>query len=148
MTLPNMPQFRTTRHIDGDYTLQTDDAYRHFEDSIAAICDFDRRDFLYEVPYRTLIRQEFPNLITAGRSAAADGYAWDVLRVIPPAILTGQAAGVACALAIDEQTDICHVNIKKLQEILAGQNVMIHFSDDLIPKEEMEDVYAGAEDHV
>lgn len=148
VTLPNMPQFRTTRHIDGDYTLQTDDAYRHFEDSIAAICDFDRRDFLYEVPYRTLIRQEFPNLITAGRSAAADGYAWDVLRVIPPAILTGQAAGVACALAIDEQTDICHVNIKKLQEILAGQNVMIHFSDDLIPKEEMEDVYAGAEDHV
>ena len=51
-------------------------------------------------------------------------------------------------MAIDEQTDICHVNIKKLQEILAGQNVMIHFSDDLIPKEEMEDVYAGAEDHV
>ncbi|MBQ8231802.1 MAG: FAD-dependent oxidoreductase [Lachnospiraceae bacterium] len=148
VTLPTMPQFRTTRHIAGDYTLQTEDAYKHFEDSIAAICDFDRRDYLYEVPYRTLVRSGFPNLITAGRSAAAEGYAWDVLRVIPPAIITGQAAGAACSLALDAQVDICHVDIGRLQKTLEEQNVMIHFDDDLIPEEEMMDVYAGAEGHI
>lgn len=146
--LPTMPQFRTTRHIDGDYSLQTEDAYRHFEDSIAAICDFDRRDYLFEVPYRTLIKTGFPNLITAGRCAAADGYAWDVLRVIPPAILTGQAAGVACSMAIDGNMDITKVDIHKLQDILASQNVMIHFDDTLVPKEEAADVHAGADGHL
>ncbi len=40
VTLPGMAQFRTTRRIDGDYTLTSDDQYKHFDDSIAAICDF------------------------------------------------------------------------------------------------------------
>lgn len=43
-------QLRTTRRIAGDYALTTADQYRHFEDSVGAICDFDNRDFLYEVP--------------------------------------------------------------------------------------------------
>ena len=148
VTLPTMPQFRTTRHIDGDYVLQTEDAYKHFDDSIAAICDFDRRDYLYEVPYRTLTRKGFPNLITAGRSAAATGYAWDVLRVIPPAILTGQAAGVACAMALDDGTGLDNIDICILQKILESQDVMIHFDDALVPANEQEDVNAGAEDHI
>lgn len=147
VTLPAMPQFREIRHIDGDYTLKPEDAYKHFDDSVAAICDFDRRDYLYEVPYRTMVKTGFPNLITAGRTAAAEGYAWDVLRVIPPAILTGQAAGVACAMAIDEQSDICKINVVKLQQILEVQQVMIHFDDRLIPQQEQEDTDAPVDGH-
>ena len=147
VTLPSMPQFRETRHIDGNYTLKKDDAYKHFEDSVAAICDFDRRDYLYEIPYRTMIKSGFPNLITAGRSAAADGYAWDVLRVIPPAILTGQAAGVAAAIAINDNVDICKINIKTLQRILEQENVMIHFDDTLVPECEHQDTYAPVDGH-
>ena len=130
--IPTMPQFRTTRRIDGDYTLTIDDVYKHFDDSVGAICDFDQRDYLYEVPYRTLVKTGFPNMITAGRSAAGEGYAWDVLRVIPPAIITGQVAGVACSMAIDSDCAICDVDIKKLQEKLESQDVMIHFDDSLI----------------
>lgn len=133
VTLPGMPQFRKIRHIDGDYTLKVEDAYRHFDDSVAAICDFERRDYLYEVPYRTMVKTGFPNLITAGCTAAADGYAWDVLRVIPPAILTGQAAGVASAMAIDTQSDICKISTMELQRILEEQKIMIHFDDRLVP---------------
>lgn len=147
VTLPNMPQFREIRHIDGDYALQTGDAYRHFDDSIAAICDFDRRDYLYEVPYRTLVKTGFPNLITAGRTAAAEGYAWDVLRVIPPAILTGQAAGIASAMAIDAQTGICDIDITQLQKRLEAENVMIHFDDALVPEKEQADTIAHVEGH-
>lgn len=131
--LPIMPQFRTTRHIDGDYTLQPEDAYRHFEDSVCAICDFDRRDFLFEVPYRTMIRTGYDNIIAAGRCVSGAGYAWDVVRVIPPAILTGQAAGAAASQAIDTGKAITNINISRLQEKLAGENVMIHFDDCLIP---------------
>ena len=36
----------------------------------------------------------------AGRSSSGDGYGWDILRVIPPAILTGQAVGTAASLAL------------------------------------------------
>ena len=85
---------RCIRRIEGDITVYENQAFQHFEDSVCAINDFDRRDFLYEVPLRSLVRTGFDNLMTAGRSASADGYAWDVFRVIPPAILTGQAAAV------------------------------------------------------
>ncbi len=133
--IPTMPQFRTTRHIDGDYTLKETDAYKHFDDSIAAICDFDRSDYLYEVPYGTLVKSGFPNLITAGRTASGEGYGWDVLRVIPPAIITGQAAGIAAYLSIKENCGIDKVNVSNMQKILSEQNVMIHFDDSLIPKD-------------
>lgn len=131
--LPIMPQFRTTRHIDGDYTLQPGDAYRHFEDSVCAICDFDRRDFLFEVPYRTMIRTGFDNIIAAGRCVSGAGYAWDVVRVIPPAILTGQAAGTAASLAINTGSSVTEIDISTLQKTLSQENVMIHFDDALVP---------------
>ena len=132
--LPIMPQFRTTRHIDGDYTLQPEDAYRHFEDSVCALCDFDRRDYLFEVPYRTMIRSGFDNIIAAGRCASGAGYAWDVLRVIPPAILTGQAAGAAACQAIENNCFVTNIDISALQQKLSSENVMIHFDDALVPE--------------
>lgn len=130
--IPTMPQFRTTRRIDGDYTLTTDDVYKHFEDSVGAICDFDQKDYLYEIPYRTLVKTGFPNLITAGRCVSGEGYAWDVLRVIPPAIITGQVAGIACSMAIDENVAICDIDVKKLQQRLEALDVIIHFDNSLI----------------
>ncbi|MDD2442786.1 MAG: FAD-dependent oxidoreductase, partial [Eubacteriales bacterium] len=107
----------------------------HFDDSVGAICDFDQRDFLYEVPYRCLVHHDFDNLITAGRSAAAEGYAWDVLRVIPPAILTGQAAGLAAAQAIDAGRPIHAVAIEPLQAAMAQTGVFIHFDDAWVPRD-------------
>lgn len=131
--LPEMAQFRTTRHIAGDYTFTHDDAYKHFDDSVCAINSFDRNDYLYEVRFGTLVKTGYDNVITAGRSASADGYGWDILRVIPPAILTGQAAGNACALAIDDKKPIYGIDVAKLQRTLFRQNVMIHFPDELVP---------------
>ena len=133
--LPGMCQFRTSAHIDGDYTLKESDAYKHFEDSVCAICDFDRRDYLYEVPYRTMIRSGYDNVIAVGRCASASGYAWDVLRVIPPAILTGQAAGFAVDIAIENNQSLTKISVSKLQEQLENANVQVHFNDNLVPKD-------------
>ena len=135
VTLPGMAQLRTTCCIEGDYTLQESDTYRHFEDSIGAICDFERRDYLYEMPYRILIRSGYDNLITAGRCASGEGYAWDVIRVIPPAIISGQAAGNAAVVALDSNCGIDKVDVTEVQKRQAEQNVMLHFDDALIPKD-------------
>lgn len=133
VTLPGMAQFRTTRRLIGDYELKGEEAYTHFEDSISALCDFDFRDRLYELPYRCLVKTGFDNLITAGRSVSAAGWAWDVTRVIPPAIVSGQAAGIAACIAIESQKPIYGIDVEKLQSILQNQNVMLHFDDSLIP---------------
>ena len=133
--LPYMPQFRTTRRIDGEYTLTTEDVYKHFEDSISALNDFEHSHFLYEIPYRVMVKKGFDNLIAAGRITSGDGYGWDLLRVIPPAIITGQAAGVAASIAIDDKKAVCDIDITKLQKILKSQNVMIHFDDNLVNRE-------------
>lgn len=133
--LPIMPQFRTTRHIDGNYTLAETDAYKHFDDSVCAICDFERRDFLYEVPYGTMIKDGFSNIIAAGRCTSGKGYAWDILRVIPPAILTGQAAGAAAVQAFEKKCSVTDIDIKALQEKLKSENVIIHFDDSLVPED-------------
>ena len=133
--LPMMPNFRTTCHIDGDYTLTVNDCYRHFDDSVCAINDFEHRDHLFEVPLRALTRADFPNIITAGRSADGTGHAWDMLRVIPPAIITGQAAAHAACLAIKEQNAIADVTIKTLQEKIENDNIMVHFPDEYVPED-------------
>ncbi len=134
-SLPHMPQLRTTACLRGDYTLKVEDCYRHFEDSVCAINDFEHRDHLWEVSYRTLCRKDTPNILTAGRSASGEGYGWDVLRVIPPAILTGQAAGEAAVLSIEKQTNVANIPIETLQSRLTAANVMVHFPDSYLPED-------------
>ncbi len=148
--LPMMVQLRTTRRIDGEYTLTPADVYKHFEDSISAMNDFEHRHFLYEIPYRVMYRKGFDNLLAAGRITSGDGYGWDLLRVIPPAIVTGQAAGIAASLAIDSQQAVGEIEIAKLQAILESQNVMLHFDDALVDRDLGPDTDADFEkyDHI
>ena len=109
--LPVLPKPSSPRSVldKSSTSLKETDKYKHFDDSIGAICDFDRADYLYEMPYGTMIKSGFPNLITVGRTTSGEGYGWDVLRVIPPAILTGQAAGAAVAQAIETQTGLLRI---------------------------------------
>ncbi len=133
--LPSIPQLRTVRMIDGIEKFDIKNAFTHHEDSIAVINDFDRKDYIYEVPYQTLVSDRIKNVITCGRSASAKlDYSWDVLRVIPPAILTGQAAGNAVSLAIDENVPIYKINVKNLQRVLLSQKCDVHFDEKLLNK--------------
>ncbi len=134
VTLPGMAQFRTTACLDADYCLKGEDSYRHFDDSIAAINDFDRNDYLYEIPYRTMIKSGVKNIIAVGRCASGEGWGWDVMRVIPPAIITGQAAGCAIAQALENNQNITDIDIKALQSTLEKLNVIIHFDDEWMPE--------------
>ena len=99
ITIPGMAQYRTTRHIQGEYELTINDEEKHHEDSIGAIGDFRKRHVHYEIPYGCLYNKEFPNMLAAGRIVSASGDGWEVTRVIPVAALTGQVAGTAAHLA-------------------------------------------------
>ncbi len=130
---PMMPQFRCIRRIEGDYTMTEDDAYRHFPDSVCAINDFDRRDFLFEVPRSALTRRGFANITAAGRCASAEGYAWDAVRVIPAAVMTGQASAHMAARAIRENKPVWDTDLAALQSGLEEKTVAVHFDDALVP---------------
>ena len=125
--IPGMPQVRTTCRLDGEYLLVEEDIFKHFDDSIGAVCDFRHRGPIYEIPYRTLRSKSVSNILAAGRNISSDGDAWEVTRVIPPACLTGQAAGTAAALALEYGTDVHGVDIKRLQSKLSETGVMIHY---------------------
>ena len=125
--LPSMAQFRTTRRIDGDYTLTEADEGKHFKDSIAVAVDFYNRGKLYELPYRTLVHSGFDNLFTVGRSISSAGWAWDVTRVIPVAAATGQAAGTAAAMCATGGVTTKQLKVEGLQRRLgeAGARLRI-----------------------
>ena len=74
-------------------------------------------------------------MLTAGRSASGMGYGWDLLRVIPPAILTGQAAALAACQAIEENCAAAAVDIRKLQKQLEAADIMVHYPDSYVPED-------------
>ena len=55
----------------------------------------------YQIPYRTMVRRDCPNLIMAGRMIDADSGAFGAIRVMITMNQTGEAAGVAASLAVD-----------------------------------------------
>ena len=130
---PMMPQYRCIRRIEGDSTLREEDVYRHFADSLCAVNDFDHADYLYEIPRSAMTKRGFDNLIACGRCISADGYAWDIVRVIPPAILTGQAAAVCASHAVRENRALSDTELAPLQSALEAKDVIVHFDDALVP---------------
>lgn len=128
-TLPGMAQYRKTRRIVGDYTLTEADAGKCFEDSVGVAGDFVHRGVLYELPYRILYHSSVDNLFAAGRIVSANGWAWDVTRVIPVAVATGQAAGAAAALCLKHGVSNASLDVSALQNALAASGITIHIEN-------------------
>lgn len=124
--LPTMAQFRTTRHIVGAYTVHESDMNKRLDDSIAAVSDFLTAGEWYEVPYRSLYNPLYPNLWTAGRTAAADGWAWVVVRVIPGSACSGQAAGLAAALCLRNGYEASTLPYSMLIDALVAEGGRAH----------------------
>ena len=74
-----------------------------------------------QVSYGCLIHKSYGNLLAVGRCASATGYGWDILRVIPPAIVTGQAAGQAASYALDDSKAVTDICVSKLQRELGWE---------------------------
>ncbi len=122
---------RETRRIEGLYTVTVEDALagKKYADTVAATTyNFDlpdpirvsydpmmgdvrkphaeRKYIVIRLPYRALLPKGVCNLITAGRCISVDRPVLGAARIIGPAMMTGQAAGTAAALAKGDFTTV------------------------------------------
>ena len=132
---------RESRRITGDYVLCLDDFKKRavFPDEIGRYCypvdihaskpdaanyqqfaeEFKtlryKQGESYGIPYRVLVPQKLANVLVAGRCVSSDRYIQGSIRVMPGCFITGQAAGVAAAIAIEKATDTRGVAVPELQ---------------------------------
>jgi hypothetical protein len=79
----------------------------------------------FQIPYGCLVPSKVENLLAAGRCVSADFEIADTLRLIPVCWVTGQAAGIAAALSIQNKCRPREVNIVKLQNVLRQQGAFL-----------------------
>jgi hypothetical protein len=76
-------------------------------------------DGAFDVPYRSLLPQGVENLIVAGRCLSATHFAHGATRNMAPCLVTGQAAGVAAAMAAQRNAPLSQLDVGDLQDHLA-----------------------------
>lgn len=134
---------RESRHIEGDYVLQVEDLLggKVFEDSVfvaSSSVDIHGKNGAmsteyktvengrwYGVPYRCLLPKNVEGLLVAGRSLSATSDAAGAVRVMPPVMAMGQAAGTAAALAVKENTTPRCVDVAQLIQTLKDRKVFL-----------------------
>jgi hypothetical protein len=142
---------RETRRILGDYVLCLDDFQNRavFDDEIGRYCypvdihaakpdEEHYRQFEHEfrtlrygegesygIPYRILTPRGLGNVLVAGRCVSSDRYLQGSIRVMPGCFITGQAAGVAAALAIEAHTDTRGIEVAELQRRLKAMGAYL-----------------------
>ena len=128
-SLPGMAQLRTSRRIEGAYELSDKDANAHFEDNIGGTGDWRKPGPVYEIPYRTLYTAGLKNVLSAGRCISTEGEAWEIVRCIPQAALTGQAAGTALAMVIASGETVQTLSVQALRARLKQAGVLLDINE-------------------
>jgi hypothetical protein len=92
---------RHSRRLNGlrKVTREQWDTGRAWDDEIGVSTSLSPKFPNISVPYGALIPAELDNILGAGRHIACDASSHTFLREIPQCWLTGQAAGIAAALA-------------------------------------------------
>jgi len=126
---------RQSRRIGGRYVLTDEDLRKsqHFEDSIARLGAYLNNQYQlypikgldYDIPYRCLIPENLEGILVAGRCVSADYAAANTMRLIAPCLATGQAAGVAAALAVRKKMLPSQVPFQEIQASLKKQGVFL-----------------------
>lgn len=83
----------------------------------------------YGIPYRALIPKKLDNLLVAGRSISCDRAMQGAIRTMPACFATGEAAGLAAAVAGGKGGDVREVNVRRLQDRLIRQGAFIDLGE-------------------
>lgn len=75
----------------------------------------------YSIPLGALISRDIDNLMAAGKCLSADKYAFAAVRVMPPCIAMGEAAGITAAIAALDGIDVCDVPAESVQVEIAAR---------------------------
>jgi len=124
---------RLSRRIVGEYVLRDDDlsGSRWFDDGVGRMGvyfpdwgpNYQITGLDYDVPYRCLVPRDVDGLLVAGRCVSADAAAGNTMRLIVPCLVTGQAVGVAAAVAARDGVAPRDVSVKVLRAALREQGV-------------------------
>lgn len=134
---------RESRRIECEYTLSGENFFDQgaFPDEIGRYsypvdihpmtADFQGRDDFkksislrhedgesYSIPYRCLVPKKIKNVLVAGRSIGADRTMQASARVIPCCYITGQAAGVAAAVCVENGTSAAEADVTEIRRRL------------------------------
>jgi hypothetical protein len=128
---------RETRKIDAIYNMTEQDVREEgrFEDSIGIFPEFiDGYGVLilpttgryFQVPYRALLPKNIEHLLVAGRSIGGDKISHAAVRNMMCCTVSGQGAGVAAAISIQQGRTLADVDVTVVQAELVRQGVRIH----------------------
>ena len=132
---------RESRRILGEYQMTAEDilSCKKFESGIArgnypvdihnpsgtgTVLKALPKDGYYNIPLEALIPQGAKNVAVAGRCISTTHEAQASIRIMPIVCSIGEGAGTAIATAIDENVDICKVDIKRVQERLTQNGAL------------------------
>lgn len=94
----------------------------HEKDCVKYITHSDEN---YYIPLSCLISKNIDNLLTAGKSLSADKYAFAAVRVMPPCMAMGQAAGITAAIGAKKKLAAACVPYEEVQDILIKNGAYI-----------------------
>lgn len=124
VTMQSIPPIRMTRGLIGAYSLDESEEGQKFADSIGRTTDWRKPGPVFSVPYRCLYGKT-KNLLAAGRNISVTEDMWDITRCIPTCCVTGEAAGIAGAMAAQQNKAVRDIDIEELQAHLKDNHVLI-----------------------
>ncbi len=109
-----------SRRLCGRYQLLREDMDQPepFADTIAVTGNWTKYGAVYNIPFRSLAPQGLDNLLVAGRCISVDHRAHHATKEIPACFATGEAAGAACALALQRGDEPAEPDMASLQRRL------------------------------
>jgi hypothetical protein len=118
---------RVTRILNGLKTVKVDDIKNstRYPDVIGVGGASYAEHSEWQIPYGALIPKNVDNVLAAGRCISCDLRMADLVRLIPNCFVTGQAAGVAAAVAARDRCKPRDADIKEIQKILRQQEAYL-----------------------
>jgi len=118
---------RITRVLHGLKTVMLADldAGTRFPDSIGVGGSGDGKGREWQIPYGALVPEKIDNVLAAGRCISAELRMADLVRLIPNCFVTGHAAGVAAAVAVQDGCRPRDVDVARVRKILQEQEAFL-----------------------
>ncbi|MBI2724207.1 MAG: FAD-dependent oxidoreductase [Chloroflexi bacterium] len=114
-----------SRRLDGVRTLRREDVDTPRTDAIALTGHWTKYGAVYDIPYGSLLPRRTSNLLVAGRCISVDHRVHHATKEIPPAFATGEAAGIAAALAAAADSRVHDVDVAALQQALRNAGAIL-----------------------